>query len=155
VELTTPLNRAGRQRGLREGLTTGASHARADDPAYDKAAGDRCQFFGDVLADLAQRTAAVIALLTGQQNFILPIQMIGQRDAVVCAFGARRLGLDHVFIGCIGCVVLSVLCVSGSRDLLIILKIENQLIRSLGFGAEPRLAVSVKFGLQLLDLIGL
>ena len=85
------LNRARRKRRLRERFTAGAGHARADDPAHDKASGDILQLFGNILTDLTQGAAAVVAILTGGQNLILPIQMVGKRGAVVFAFGARRL----------------------------------------------------------------
>ena len=84
------------QWGLREHFTTGAGHARADDPAHDKATGNIFQLLGDILADiladLAQATATVTAIPIGRQNLILPVQVIGQRGAVVLTFRAGRLG---------------------------------------------------------------
>jgi|GEM_PF-5348680 len=47
------LNRARGQRGLGEGLTACACHARADDPAHDKTTGNILQLLGDIFADLA------------------------------------------------------------------------------------------------------
>ena len=62
------LNRARRKRRLRERFTAGAGHARADDPAHDKASGDILQLFGNILTDLTQGAAAVVAILTGGQK---------------------------------------------------------------------------------------
>lgn len=62
---TATLNRARGQRGLCKRLTAGAGHARTDDPAHDKTTGDIFQLLGDVLTDLTQGAAAVIAILTG------------------------------------------------------------------------------------------
>ena len=44
----------------------------------------------------------------------------------------------------------------GSRlDLLIILKVEGQLVHAPGPGAEPRFAMTMQPGLQLLNLVSL
>jgi hypothetical protein len=46
---------------------------------------DIIQLLGDILAHLAQGAAAPSACLTGRQDLIVPIPMIGQRLAAVLA----------------------------------------------------------------------
>jgi hypothetical protein len=116
------LDQAGWQRGLGEGFTAGAGHARSDEPAHDEVTWDVIQLLGDILAHLAQGATASSACLTGRQDLILPIQMIWQWLAAMLTFGrrvfvtGRRLGL---------------LRVCSLRDLIVFRQIECQLIHRL------------------------
>jgi hypothetical protein len=68
--------------------------------------------------------------------------MLGQRGAAVFA-------LFRLFVGRTGVVLLGV---RGLSNLAILVQIERQLIRRFGFRAEPRLAMTCKLMLELLDL---
>lgn len=111
---------------------------------HDKATGDIFQLFCDILADLAQGTTAITAFLSGRQHVILSFQMIGQWLAAVLAFGRFAISLSGF----------ALLCLSRDLDLCVFHQIKGQLIKALGFGAKPRLAMAMKFGLQLLILVG-
>ena len=76
--------------------------------------------------------------------------MVGQRLTAVLALRAclgRRLFVTGRRLG--------LLLVCGLRDLIVFRQVERQLVYALRLRPEPRLAMAVKFGLQLLDLVGL
>ena len=75
-------NRAGWQRGLGKSLAAGAGHTWADNPAHDKASGDILQFFGNILADLAQGATAVPAFFCGMRQSI-PSSSIDSWDGLM------------------------------------------------------------------------
>ena len=59
------LDQARWQRGLGEGFTADAGHARADEAAHHEVTGDVVQLLGDIRAHLAQGAAASSTCLTG------------------------------------------------------------------------------------------
>ena len=75
---TAALDRAGWQGGLCEGFAAGTGHARADDPVHDEPAGHILQLFGHILAQAAQRPAAMgtVIVASGQLD-LLARDMIG------------------------------------------------------------------------------
>lgn len=116
-------DQAGRQRGLGEGFTASAGHARADEAAHHEVTGDIIQLLGDILAHLAQGAAASSTYLTGRQDLILPIQMIWQRLAAVLALTGWGLFISGRLPGeLIRCSL---------RDLVIFRQIQRQLIHAL------------------------
>jgi hypothetical protein len=54
-------------------------------------AGDVFQLLGDIFTQLLERTAASVAAIARRQDFFLSLKMIGQRCAIVAAFGGRFL----------------------------------------------------------------
>jgi len=111
---------------LGEGFTAGASHAGADEPPHHEVTGDVIQFFGHVLTHLSQGAAASIACLTGRQDFIFAIKVVGQRLAAVLTLGAC---LDRGFFVTGRRLGMLILC--RLRDLVVFRQVERQLIHTL------------------------
>ena len=122
------LDRAARQRCLRERLAAVAGLARADDFADDKPPRDVFQLLRHILAKCPQGSAAIGAGLARGQNLGVSLQVVGQRGTAVLAFA----GL--VVIALIGFLLLDR---GGRSDLAVFLKIECQLIEAFGLGADP------------------
>ena len=144
---TSARNRARGQLSLGESLATGACHARPHNPLHDEVARNIFQLFGDILAQLLEHTAAIAAGITGQEYLFLAFKVVGQRCAIVGAFG--RGDLIGIAFG------RSLLRLGGHLNLGVFLQIESQLFQTLRLGAETGLAMCCQFLLQLLDLVGL
>lgn len=77
------LDRARRQRGLHEPLTTGAGQPGPHDPVHDEAARHIFQLFRHILADPAQAAAAVgTGICAGRQLHLHARDMIRDRTAL-------------------------------------------------------------------------
>lgn len=132
---------AARQWGLRERFTARTCSAGAHDLADDKAPGDVFEFRCHILAQWAQRTAAGRAGVARRQDFCLPLQMLGQRGAVVLAFVWGLISWDW----------LRVWVRRNRRNGPIFFKIQRQLIAAFGFRAKPCLTVTCELVLKLFD----
>jgi len=137
----------GGQLSLGESLAAGAGHARSHDPLNDEVAGDIFQLFGDIFAELLERTTTVAAGVAGRQYLFLAFEVVRQRCAIVGALG--RGDLIGIAFGRV------LLRFAGCGNLGVFLKIESQLIHGLGFGAKTGFAMRGQLLLQLLYLIGL
>ena len=135
------------QRHLREGLAAVAGHARANDFADDEPPGDVVQLLRHVFAKGSQGPTAIGAGLARGQNLGLSLQVVGQRGPAVLAF-AGSVVID-LFVAPSG---VRLLVGRGRGDLGLLLKIQLQLVRTFGFRAEPRLAMTSELMLELLDL---
>ncbi len=144
---TPAFDRSAWQRRLRERLAAGAGHARADDFADDEPPRDVVQFLRHVLAKGPQGAAAIGAGLARGQNLGTSLQVVGQRGTAVFPF-AGFVVID-LFVALTG---VRLLVGRGRGDLGLLLKIQMQLVRTFGFRAEPRLAVTRQLMFQLLDL---
>ena len=116
---TAPVDRAGGQGRLCEALTRRAGHAWPHNPVHHKPARSVLQFFGDVLTDPLQRSAAMSAVFSGRQNRLMALQMIRQRPAA-------RLVLVGFWRGWFGPLIQLKTCRNGD---LLILKPELKLVQ--------------------------
>jgi hypothetical protein len=138
---TAPLDRAGWQRRLREGLAARAGHARPHDAGRGEPAGDVFQLLGHILAKATQRAAALGAVsVAGRQLDLHPRDVIGDRPT---------LGLVVLLVGLlIGGLQLR--RHFGDGDLAGFQR-ELELLDRLGRGAEPVVPVARQLMPQLLD----
>jgi hypothetical protein len=61
---------------LSESLAAGAGHAGTHNPLHNEVAGDIFQLFGDIFAELLERTAAIAAGITGQEDLVLAFEVL-------------------------------------------------------------------------------
>jgi len=73
---------------------------RARGPFHHKMAGNIFQFLGDIFTQLLERATTSTAAIARRQDFFLTFQMIGQRCAIVGAFG-RSLLISLRLGGCL------------------------------------------------------
>ncbi|WP_231579648.1 hypothetical protein, partial [Pseudorhodobacter antarcticus] len=76
---------------------------RPYDAFYHEVAGDVFQFFCHLLTKLLECATAIAAGVTRRQDFFLTLKMIGQRCAIVGAFGRSPL-IRISFGGCLLCL---------------------------------------------------
>jgi hypothetical protein len=133
------------QWSLGESLTATAGHARADNFADHKPAGDIFQLLRHIRAKRTQGPAAIGAGSARRQDLGLSLEMIGQWRAAVFPFA--RLVRLRLAAGPIRFFLMG----GGSlRDLGIFLQVESQLVEAFGFRPEPRLAMACNLSLQVL-----
>jgi hypothetical protein len=94
---TSPLDRAGWQRRLREGLAAGTGEARPHDAVHDEPAGEVFQLLGHIFAQAAQRAIALGAIsVAGLLDFDAR-DMIGDQAALG---GVLRLIIGRLQLRC-------------------------------------------------------
>jgi hypothetical protein len=73
---TSARNRARGQLGLSESLAAGAGHAGPHNPLHNEVARDIFQLFGDIFAELLERTAAIAAGIAGREDLVLAFEVL-------------------------------------------------------------------------------
>ena len=129
-----------RQVCLDEGFAAVAGHARTYDLAYNEVARHVIQLLGHILAKLTQLATAVATGLARRQNRLLALEVLGQGRTVVATLALVRVFFLGWFFGGIG----RGLVLGRGFDLGVLLQVQRQLLRGLGFGAKAGLAMPVE-----------